>query len=153
MKQIFSLALVLAVAACGWNQRLQADDGAPIPAELEVKHPLERYQQVSLAQASQWGLDGYSLDTGGGEYGLYLLFSQQLRSAIEDNRASLHLSFWNGGQLLFAVPGFSLADGPFLMQEGYQLQVMLNPKDGYAGLEPGTGYYVKLDPHEHVKAL
>lgn len=151
MKQIFSLGLALMVAACGWNQHLQADDGAPVA--IEVKHLIEQYQQVSLDQASQWGLDAYSLNTGEGEYGLYLLFNQQLRSAINDNRASLHISFWDDGQLLLSVPGFRLADGPFLIQEGYQLQVMLNPKDGYAGLEPGMGYYLILDPREHVKAI
>lgn len=129
----------------------QADDGAPVA--IEAKHPIEQYQQVRLDQALQWGLDVYSLDIGDGEYGLYLVFNQQLRSAIHDNRASLHISFWDDEQLLLPLPGFSLAEGPFLMQEGYQLQVMLNPKDGYAGLEPGKGYYLILDPRAHVKTI
>lgn len=71
MKQV-SRFFYLPAAACGWNQHLQARDGAP--ADIEVKHPIERYQQVSLAQVSLWGLGAYALDTGGGESGLYLLF-------------------------------------------------------------------------------
>lgn len=151
MKQLLSISLTLAIAACGWNQYLQADDGAPVA--IAVKHPVERHQQVSLAESSKWGLDAYSLDTGGGEYGLYLELNEQLRDAIQNDNARLAVSFWQGEQLLLAMPGLRLDDGPFLIQEGYQLKVLLDPKGGYAGLEPGTGYYVMLDPREHVRAL
>ncbi len=152
LKPLLLLGLTLMAAACGWSHGLQPDSAELVA--IAVKHPIQRHQQVSLAEARVWGLDAYSLDTGDGEYGLYLLLNQQLRDAIGNGSARLAVSFWQGQQLLLAMPSLDPADnGPFLIQEGYYLKVLLDPQDGYMGLQPGTGYYLLLDPREHVRAL
>lgn len=151
MKQLLAVGLILGLTSCGWSQNLQPDSAAPVA--MTVKNPLQGYQPLSLEEASRLGLGAYSLDSGDSEYGLYLLLDKQLQSAIRDDTVSLHVSIWNEGRFVASVPGFRHSNSPFLLQEGYQLQILINPQSGFMGLQPGTGYYLLLEPKEYLRAL
>lgn len=141
----------LILAACAIDKPIATmPDGAPV--QHAVKNPVERYESLSLEKLRSLGFNPKIIDMGGNEYGIYISRNDKIKKTISAGRIRIRFSLWDTkGNFVLALPSIADDASPFILTEGYRLQIALIPTAAYDDLVPGTSYLAILNPPKIAK--
>lgn len=145
------LLIGVILTSCGaYRITPNLSDGAPVQNAIE--HPVEHYENLSLENLHSLGIEPQVIDMGENEYGIYVLWSDEIRKTIADEKIHISFSLWDTkGNFILAMPTIEDKASPFIVTEGYQLRIALVPTASYHDLKLGSSYIATLNPPKTAK--